>query len=247
MSVKTILVNGVKCWDLDGEILPILCGMTTLAVDAPRTYELGDVNEFPMIATDIIYEGAAVGLDGSGNARPLVAGDKFVGFAESKKDNSTGAAGALRVRVRRYGVVRLAVTGVAALTDVGALVYASDDATFTLTESTNSLIGRIIRWDASTTCYVAFNSQGGGAGGDTNLADVAAATAVALTGTNSGTANGALEAEGVLSTAGGNTYTDAAVNAVIAKIENNIAELAAVANALVADVAAIRTAVNAAI
>lgn len=64
---------------------------------------------------------------------------------------------------------------------------------------------------------------------------VAAPTYAALTGSNSGTANGALEAEGVLSTAGGNTYSDAAVNAILAKIENNIAELAAQVVALAAD------------
>ncbi len=51
-----------------------------------------------------------------------------------------------------------------------------------------------------------------------------AAFVAALTGSNSGTANGSLEAEGTLSTM--DTYTDAAVNAVIAKLENNIAEVA---------------------
>lgn len=156
MSVKTIFVNGVKCWLVDGEIVPMLCGGTTLAVDVPRTFELGDVNSFPVIAADIIFEGAAVGLDTAGNARPLVAADEFVGFAVSKVDNSTGAAGALRVRVRRYGVVKLAVVGVTALTDAGTLVYASDDATFTLTAASNSKIGRVIRWDVGTTCYVKF-------------------------------------------------------------------------------------------
>ena len=35
--------------------------MTTLAADTPRDMELGDRNEFPVIASDIIYEGAAVG------------------------------------------------------------------------------------------------------------------------------------------------------------------------------------------
>ena len=77
--------------------------MTTLAVNKPRVYELGDINEFPVIASDIIYEGAAVGDNGSGYARPLVAGDPFRGFAERNADNSAGNAGTINVRVH-YGV-----------------------------------------------------------------------------------------------------------------------------------------------
>jgi len=253
MSVKTILVNGVKCWDLDGEILPILCGMTTLAVDAPRTYELGDVNSFPVIATDRIYEGAAVGLDSSGNARPLVAGDRFVGFAESKADNSAGAAGAMRVRVRRWGLIRLSVTGVTALTDVGSLVYASDDNAFTLTEGSSSLVGRIVRWDVSTYCYVAFNAQGHNI--ESNVADVAAATAAALTGTLTGATNNALV--DVAATAGNcqgvatpsATQVDTAIATAVASIVTGVneqnKEMQAQINALIVDVAAIRTIVNA--
>jgi len=60
--------------------------MTTLSADKPRDYQLGDREEYPVIAADIIYEGAAVGENGSGYARPLQAGDPFgqnagLGFA----------------------------------------------------------------------------------------------------------------------------------------------------------------------
>jgi hypothetical protein len=66
--------------------------MTTLAANKPRAFEGGNRNSFPVIAADIIYEGAAVGLvDGTGHARPLAAGDRFAGFAERKADNSAGA------------------------------------------------------------------------------------------------------------------------------------------------------------
>ena len=52
--------------------------MTTLAKDAPRDKELGDRAEYAVIASDIIYEGAAVGIvEASGHARPLSGGDKF--------------------------------------------------------------------------------------------------------------------------------------------------------------------------
>jgi hypothetical protein len=57
--------------------------MTTLAVDKARTWEIGERNEFPVIASDIIYEGAAVGIVlASGHARPLTSADRFAGFAE---------------------------------------------------------------------------------------------------------------------------------------------------------------------
>lgn len=134
--------------------------MTTLAVDKARAYELGTVQEYPVIATDIIYEGAAVGENASGFARPLVAGDPFLGFAENRCDNSAGAAGAKTLRVRRRGQVQLPVAGATAVTaNDGPLVYASDDDTFTLTASTNSVIGRVSRWVESGVCIVEFDAH----------------------------------------------------------------------------------------
>jgi hypothetical protein len=133
--------------------------MTTLAADAPRTYALGDYEDYPVIASDIIYQGAAVGENASGYARPLVAADPFLGFADHKVDNSAGAAGAANVRVLTRGVVRLAVTGATAITaNDRPPVYASDDNTFTLTATSNSLIGYVRRWLASTDCLVEFDA-----------------------------------------------------------------------------------------
>jgi hypothetical protein len=136
--------------------------MSTLAQDKIRKYEASNsetFNDLPVIASDIIYEGAAVGLDGSTGARPLVAADKFVGFAVRQCDNSAGAAGAKQVRLRRSGAVQIPVTGVDGVDDLSKQVYASDDDTFTLTSSSNSKIGRVIRWISSTTCIVAFSDQ----------------------------------------------------------------------------------------
>lgn len=132
--------------------------MTTLAKNAVRAYEEGDYNDLPVVATDIIYEGAAVGENGSGYFRPLVAADPFAGFATRKADNSAGAAGAISVNVKQRGKIQLAVTGVTAVTDEGSAVYASDDNTFTLTSSGNTAIGKIIRYISSTTCIVYFEA-----------------------------------------------------------------------------------------
>lgn len=131
--------------------------MTTLASDVQRPFALGTINEVPVIAGDIIYEGAAVGDDGNGYARPLQAGDYFYGFAEQNVDNSDGAAGDQAVRVRTQGAVEVPIAGLA-ITDIGAAVYASDDDAFTLTATANTYIGRVARFVKSGVALVAFDT-----------------------------------------------------------------------------------------
>lgn len=134
--------------------------MTTLAVDTPRAFEASELEsyqDYGIIASDTIYEGAAVGDNGAGNARPLVAGDEFLGFAERQVANESGSASAKQVRIRTSGHVKLTVTGAAAITDRGKVVYATDDATFTLVPG-GTRIGRVVRWVTSTTCIVAFGA-----------------------------------------------------------------------------------------
>jgi hypothetical protein len=140
--------------------------MATLAADKPRAFEtLGsmDYNELPVIASDIIYAGAAVGESSSaGTARPLAAGDTFLGFCVEKVDNSAGAAAAKNVKVLRRGAVWLTVTNGDNIDDLGITVYASDDDTFTSASTSNTAIGKIIRYDATRThkCLVAFEAAG---------------------------------------------------------------------------------------
>jgi hypothetical protein len=180
--------------------------MTTLAKDKPRAYELGEFNSFPVIASDIIYEGAAVGDNGSGIARPLAAGDPFLGFAIEKVDNSDGAEGDKRVRVHDEGKIRLPITSLA-ITDRGKPVYASDDDTFTLTASTNTYVGSVVRWEATGFGIISFNAKRGGA-------------VTPLTDSSGGTAGNTIPAvEG--------TYTEAT-------IETALASLTAKVNALIA-------------
>lgn len=131
--------------------------MTTLAANSPRDYALGDIQAYPVIATDIIYEGAAVGDNASGYARPLVSGDNFLGFAERKIDNSAGAAGDLYVRVIRKGQIKLPVTSLA-ITDAGRPVYASDDNTFAMA-GIGTYIGHVARYVSSGVGIVAFDAN----------------------------------------------------------------------------------------
>jgi len=132
--------------------------MTTLAADLARNYELGDRNEFPVIAADIIYEGAAVGLvDGTGHAQPLTSADKFVGFAEKRADNSSGSAADINVRVIKKGCNLLAVSG-SLITDVGQPIYATDDNTFVFLPTGGVFIGFVRRWVSAGYVIVEFDA-----------------------------------------------------------------------------------------
>jgi len=131
--------------------------MTTLAANSPRIMEIGSINGLPVITADIIYEGSAIGDNGSGYAQPLVAGYPFRGFCQEKADNSSGANGAINVQAVDKGKAYLAVTSVA-ITDVGRPVYASDDAAFNLS-GIGTKIGHVYRYVSSGYCIVAFDAK----------------------------------------------------------------------------------------
>ncbi len=134
--------------------------MTTLAADVARDWEIGNINEFPVIAAEIIYEGAAVGLVvGSGHAQPLTSSDKFVGFAEKQADNSTGAAADIKIRVKRKGAVKLAVSG-AVITDINLPVYAQDDNAFSFVKTSGVFVGFTRRYVSSGYMIVEFDVDG---------------------------------------------------------------------------------------
>lgn len=126
--------------------------MTTLSANKPRAYEGAPVrieeSALPVIASDIIYEGAAVGVvAASGHARPLSGGDAFAGFANAKADNSGGAAAAINVDLKTSGYIVLPVSG-AVITDgySGLPVYATDDDAFTFNPVGGSFIGFFTRF-----------------------------------------------------------------------------------------------------
>ena len=132
--------------------------MTTLAKDLPRDYQLGDLEDYPVIASEIIYQGAAVGENGAGYARPLVAADPFLGFATMGMDNSLGAAGEKLVQVKTRGRIQLPIAAIAITANDRPPVYASDDNTFTLTATSNSKIGWVSRWVSTGVAIVEFEA-----------------------------------------------------------------------------------------
>lgn len=134
--------------------------MTTLSANKQRAYELGDLNDIPVIASDIIYEGAAVGVvAASGHARPLTTADRFVGFADRQADNSAGAAAAIYVTVKARGEIKLAVTG-ALITDLKQPVYAADDDSFQFSPVGGVFVGYVKRFVSAGIVVVEFDASG---------------------------------------------------------------------------------------
>lgn len=131
-----------------------------LSANTQREFQTGIYEDYPVAAAVDIFSGAAVGSNGVGYARPLQAGDVFLGFAVERASNASGGAGDLLTRVQPAGRIVLDVAGVS---DVAAnsrpAVYAVDDGSFTLTASTNSLIGYVSRWVVGSTCVVEFDAS----------------------------------------------------------------------------------------
>jgi hypothetical protein len=136
--------------------------MATRTSDIKRDFDASVdpcFEEWGVVASDIIYEGSAVGIQATGYAAPAAVAAMFAGFCAEKVDNSAGAANAKRVKVRTQGKVKLPVTGVTAITNRGAAVYLGDDDTFSLTSTSKKLIGKIVRHISSTTCLVYFSAD----------------------------------------------------------------------------------------
>lgn len=130
--------------------------MTTLAVDTPRVFELGDINE--LVASTAIFEGAFVGAvkaNGTAAAGAMaISTHAFAGVAES------AAASGANVRLRTRGKVVMPVTGASAAS-VGAIVYLSDDDTLTLTGggvNTTVPVGYVSRHISGASCLVEFSA-----------------------------------------------------------------------------------------
>lgn len=111
-----------------------------------KFYTSQELIDVPVDDNVNIYKGAFVGVNSStGYARPLTAGDDFLGVAYAQADNTVSGhtAGGIDARLHQSIDVVHALSGVAA-TDIGSEVYASDDETLTLTSTSNTRIGRIV-------------------------------------------------------------------------------------------------------
>lgn len=150
-----------------------------LSRNKARAYQEDNANGLPMAAGVTIFEGAAVGVDGAGHARPLTSGTRFAGFAAAAAVNG-GSAGAATVRVRSSGQVELVVQGATGPADYNAPVYALDDDTFTLTAAA-IVVGRVKRHVSGSQVVVQFEVDASPPGAE-GVSYVAAASLTTLSG-----------------------------------------------------------------
>jgi hypothetical protein len=81
---------------------------TTLAANKPRAYELGERNMFPVIAADIIYEGAAVGLVAGTATRGRWSAATASAASRCTRPTTPPARGDINVEVVECGEIELA-------------------------------------------------------------------------------------------------------------------------------------------
>ena len=133
-----------------------------LSADTPRSYTNSPQQESaqPWQASVTAYVGSAMSRDSDGEIGPLAASEAFAGFC-TKQVTASSTAGAGNIPVITTGEVKLTVTGLDDNDDIGDIVYATDDGTFTLTSSGGVGIGRVSQIVSLTagTCYVKFHAD----------------------------------------------------------------------------------------
>jgi hypothetical protein len=147
--------------------------MADTTKDISRVYESGVepvYNDYAAEALATVYEGAVVTADPTANTVGAYAdADTFVGFADTKCDNSSGAAGDKNVHVRSRGLVKVTVTDSAGSPlgtniDLGDAIYSSDNQTFTNDATSTLKIGTVHRIvstsGADAVCMVYFEAAG---------------------------------------------------------------------------------------
>ena len=121
-----------------------------LAADISRNISVHRSQDHPVNATSVVFAGSILGEDAStGAARALVAGDNSMGIARSNGATGGAADGATSVQAATVGILSgVTITGATGIADYGATVYASDDTTLTLVSTSNTLMGKIVAFDA---------------------------------------------------------------------------------------------------
>lgn len=128
--------------------------MTALTQDRNTPAQLGEVQEYPVLAATVIYGGAIACLDAAGWAVPGATATTLIaaGRADERADNSTGGNGAINAKIRA-GVFRFANSAAAdAITaaEIGDACFIVDDQSVAKTNGvgTRSVAGTIVQVDA---------------------------------------------------------------------------------------------------
>lgn len=113
--------------------------MTALSASYEAERQDGEIVDVPTKASTTIYKGGMLVDKGTGYAEPGDDGSGYT-FLGVAVENATGGStdGATSVRVYKTGSFKYTMAGGASQTNLGALVYLSDDQTVG-TSSTNSI------------------------------------------------------------------------------------------------------------
>ncbi|MDZ7862449.1 hypothetical protein [Acidovorax sp.] len=128
--------------------------MAALAKDRNTLRRDGKQMEPPVAAATLIYAGALVAINAAGYAVPGATSTtlKAAGVAEARADNTGGAAGAIRVPLRKgwHQFANSASGDAITLADVGADCFIVDDQTVAKTNGSNtrSVAGKVADVDA---------------------------------------------------------------------------------------------------
>lgn len=128
--------------------------MAALTEDRNTKRRTGDIRSLPAAAAVLLYAGALIARDASGNATPGAVATTLRGVGRGKErvDNSSGAAGDLNVDIE-VGVFQFTNSAAAdeiTAADIGNDCYIVDDQTVAKTDgtSTRSVAGKIFDVDA---------------------------------------------------------------------------------------------------
>ncbi|MEE9117854.1 MAG: hypothetical protein V3U02_04565 [Calditrichia bacterium] len=125
-----------------------------------------------MLAAEILYKGAIALADATsgyaqandGTTITIAAGDIFIGIVEETADNSTGAAGDIKVRVIKHGEFQFTYNG-GGLTqgNIGDKVYCNDTTgdgeVGALTGGVDVEVGEIVEIISATVCRVKIDNS----------------------------------------------------------------------------------------
>jgi hypothetical protein len=126
--------------------------MTALATGRNTPEAIGDIEEYPVLAGALCYEGGIAVLDSNGYCKPGVTGAGLIaaGCFQARADNSAGASGDIRAKVKK-GVFRFANSAGAdevLISHVGDNCYIADDQTVAIVATGRSIAGRVEQVDA---------------------------------------------------------------------------------------------------
>jgi hypothetical protein len=131
--------------------------MAALTKDRATPYRDGIEIDFPVAANIKIYAGSLVCANTSGYAVPAAdtAGLKFLGVALEQVDNTGGANGAKKVRVRRVGAFEFDAASITQAM-VGSSMYVVDDHTIDdATGPSNDIrVGILVKYVADTKGWI---------------------------------------------------------------------------------------------